>query len=356
MSVKKYVFWVSMIFLMACESGLSARKPYPKWNDVEQWSQFKQCFVTQEGRVTDNWQKGSSHSEGQGYGMLLATSVHDRETFARLWQWTQSHLQIRDDELMVWRWHAEKPHTPDLNNATDGDLLIAWALIRAAEIWRDERAYFLSQADAILTSLAKNVVRKDKYHLLLPAVYGFEHDHFYVVNFSYYVYPALFDAARLQANGPWRNLIEDGLRMQRRSLIKGGLPVDWNRIDRQSGKLLTVKKVENNDPHNFNRFGYEAIRIPLYSCWIDDCRSDFDGLKQFWRQQSNPPAWVDLVSNQQAEYPLANGGLAVRDLLLNMRVDEDHKFDQCSDQSDYYSSVLSLLSQVASIESKVFDL
>lgn len=353
----KIIVFSSSIFLMACESGPKTREPYPKWQDQAQWTQFKQCFIKKDGRVIDTWQSDGSHSEGQGYGMLLATAVHDKETFDQLWLWTQSNLQIRDDDLMVWRWQNTKPFTPDMNNATDGDLLIAWALIRAGEIWREQRTDYLLHANKILTSLAESVVKKNKRHFLLPAAYGFEHDEYYVVNLSYYVYPALFDAARLQVDGPWRDLLEDGLDMLKTSLSHDGLPTDWNRIDRISGKFIDrpyPKIVE--DDLTYERFGYEAIRIPLYSCWINGCQSGFDGLKAFWREMSLPPAWIDLSGGEQAEYPLAKGGMAIRDLLLEKRIGDKYKFNQCNDSSDYYNSVLSLLSQVALNDSKVFDL
>jgi endo-1,4-beta-D-glucanase Y len=36
------------------------------------WRQYKDRFVTSEGRVVDNANGGISHSEGQGYAMLIA--------------------------------------------------------------------------------------------------------------------------------------------------------------------------------------------------------------------------------------------------------------------------------------------
>jgi len=40
---------------------------------------------------------GISHSEGQGYGMLLAVAADDRPTFDLLWGWTRAQLMLRND-------------------------------------------------------------------------------------------------------------------------------------------------------------------------------------------------------------------------------------------------------------------
>ncbi|QJX01517.1 hypothetical protein HML84_01090 [Alcanivorax sp. IO_7] len=37
-------------------------------------------------------------------------------------------------------------------------------------------------------------------------------------------------------------------------------------------------------------------------------------MSRFWLQ-SRPPAWVDVVTEEEAEYPLSAGGMAVRALL-----------------------------------------
>jgi endo-1,4-beta-D-glucanase Y len=91
--------------------------------------------VTAEGRVVDNANGGISHSEGQGYAMLIAERLDDRPTFETIWRWTQSNLLVRGDGLAAWRWSPETPHVADHNNATDGDLLIAWALAQASDRW-----------------------------------------------------------------------------------------------------------------------------------------------------------------------------------------------------------------------------
>jgi endoglucanase len=102
------------------------------------WRAYKARFVTAQGRVVDTANGLVSHSEGQGYGMLLAVAADDRDSFERIWGWTRANLFIRNDALAAWRWEPDKrPAIADVNNASDGDLLIAWALVEAATAWPD---------------------------------------------------------------------------------------------------------------------------------------------------------------------------------------------------------------------------
>ncbi len=82
------------------------------------------------GRVIDWQQDGVSHSEGQGWGLLLAQAAGARDAFERIEAWTAANLAVRQDRLMAWR---RRPGDGgiDWRNATDGDLFRAWALLRA---------------------------------------------------------------------------------------------------------------------------------------------------------------------------------------------------------------------------------
>ena len=53
------------------------------------WQQYKAKFIDPSGRVIDNANGGISHSEGQGYSMLLAERFGDKDAFANAWLWTQ---------------------------------------------------------------------------------------------------------------------------------------------------------------------------------------------------------------------------------------------------------------------------
>lgn len=105
---------------------------------LRDWECFRERFIAPEGRVVDSGNQGISHSEGQGVGMLAAAQFNDRVTFDRLSSWTRRTLRRSSDHLHSWRYRpeAEIP-VDDPNNATDGDLLIAFALLRGADRWDD---------------------------------------------------------------------------------------------------------------------------------------------------------------------------------------------------------------------------
>src|ERR1700681_2324975 len=156
------------------------------------WRQYKDRFVTSEGRVVDNANGGISHSEGQGYAMLIAERLDDRPTFEAIWQWTQNSLLVRGDGLAAWRWRPQAPHVADHNNATDGDLLIAWALAEASDRWHVSE--YRRSAGQIVQALAANVVIPSRFGpILLPASTGFAGNaqpDAPIVNLSYWIFPA----------------------------------------------------------------------------------------------------------------------------------------------------------------------
>ena len=88
--------------------------------DDPNWAAFKRKFIRRGERVVDTGNDDVSHSESQGWGMLFAESNDDRETFLKLWEWTQAALQ-RPDSLFYWRWSPKGPEpVADKNNAADG--------------------------------------------------------------------------------------------------------------------------------------------------------------------------------------------------------------------------------------------
>jgi len=68
------------------------------------WKSYQQTFVSADGRVVDFFQGSISHSEGQGYGLLLALMNGDRAAFDRIFRWTTDNLQVRRDALFAWSW------------------------------------------------------------------------------------------------------------------------------------------------------------------------------------------------------------------------------------------------------------
>ena len=262
----------------------------------DMWQAYRAAFITDNGRVVDTGNGMVSHSEGQGYGMLLAVAANDRPTFDKLWGWTRANLMVRDDQLMAWRWDpARRPAIADINDASDGDLLIAWALAEGAEFWGDISLKVAARRIAVEVG-RKLVVYKTKFGaLLLPAVSGFaaeDRQDGPVVNLSYWIYPAF---ARLPMVAPeidWRGITQSGLDALKASRFgTDGLPSEW----------VSLRNGQSRPADGFAaQFGYNAIRIPLYLAWAGIGEREHYDPFVAWATRYGARAVVDISTGREA--------------------------------------------------------
>ena len=305
----------------------------------QDWTTFKSRFIAAEGRVIDTGNGGISHSEGQGYGMLLAVEHRDRETFQNLWQWTRANLQVRNDKLFIWR---KRPggefKDEDANNASDGDMLIAWALLKADDQW--QQADYRDAATAILTDIKHKLITS--WHgltVLLPGEQGFVKENVTTVNLSYWIFPALKAFAVSDPDPIWLQLSDSGLTLlQQARYGHRQLPPDW----------LKLKSDNTMEAANSKRFGYDAVRIPLYLALGGMEAQTLTKFADYWAYyQGYTPAWIDLNENVIDGDGASVGMEAVKQLTLwrNGRSDDMTLKPLAADQ-DYYSSILLMLSKL----------
>lgn len=286
--------------------GLACAGPAATGPRLE-WPGFRTRFVQDDGRVVDTGNAGISHSEGQGFGLLFAAAADDRESFARMWRWTEATLRRPEDGLFSWRYEPQRGVT-DRNNASDGDILIAWALLRAGRRWSD-RGYLAAARDAAAAIRKRLVIQQAGRLLLLPGLDGFRaKDGAVTVNPSYLVLPAFraFDKAGFE--GGWGDVADRSLKFLRD--VRFGpydLPIDWVRVD-AAGAIWA----ESGRPP---RFGFDALRTPLYLKWAGHRNEPAVRAAARWwqapRHGAPPPAWVDVTTGVVADYPASAGALAV---------------------------------------------
>lgn len=313
-----------------------------------EWAKFRDRFVTEDGRVLDTGNKAVSHTEGQGWAMLFAEAADDRASFARLWDWTRSKLQRRDNALFSWRYDPADHKQPvaDANDASDGDILIAWALIRAAHRWHDQ-AYEHAAGRIVSDIRRRLLVAAPGGVVLLPGSHGFKSkDGTTVVNPSYYIFPALRDFARVEPSPDWARLRAHGLRLLADGRFgRWGLTPDWIDIGNK-GSLAPAAKFPA-------RFGFEAIRVPLYLIWGREASPErLASYLDFWNDfgPKPAPAWTDVNNNSLAPYVGSTGFQAIAQLARDYGRPNSPPLPTIGDNDDYYSASLTLLATLAQSE------
>lgn len=265
-----------------------------------EWQSYKTSFMMSDGRIVDDANGGISHSESQGYGLLLAHMADDPAAFDAIWQFTRDELFVRGDHLAAWRWEPDQnPHVTDANNATDGDILIAYAL--ALEGTTRSDTDMVNEARAIADAVgAKATLRWRGMDLLLPAEFGFRREDRAdgpVINLSYWVFEAFPVLASIAPHTDWDRIARDG----RRLLVKArfgdqGLPTDW--------VALTEGAPYPADGFD-SVFGYNSVRIPLYLLRAGTDQPALIG--PFLDSFAASPAVVNLPDGSVVE-PLAEPG------------------------------------------------
>jgi len=263
-----------------------------------EWDAYRSRFVEDNGRVVDNANGSISHSEGQGYGLLLALAANDRLTFEKIWSFTFTELLIRDDGLVSWKWDpAAKPRVSDRNNATDGDILIAYALAKAGAAWKEPR--YTSAAQKLAKAIGQNTFgREGSAVFLLPGAEGFaagERSDGPVVNLSYWVFEAFPVLAALAPEYEWNRVWREGVTLlQQATSGRARLPADWISIRSR----IQIKPADGFPPE----FGYNSLRIPLYL--LRAGMTDLEwlrALKQRWSAGNEGIAVVNVVTGLPRE-------------------------------------------------------
>ena len=314
---------------------------------IEEWHSFKSRFLSDDGRIIDNGNGGVSHSEGQGWGLLFAVAAQDQASFNLIRDWTTRALRRPLDALHAWRYVPKNnPKVPDLNNAVDGDMFIATALIHAGRIWG--RPDHLMAAAAIAHDILRLLVRRvGPFTVLLPGIEGFETKDAIIVNPSYYAFPMITEMARVVPSPQWNRLQRDGgALIEQGRFGRWGLPPDWLRISKADAALSPA-------PGWPPRFSYDAVRVPLWWTWQRlPVGPGIEAVKRFWSLPSpdGVPAWVDLQTNEVAPYPATPGMIAIMRLMrLGAGGSDAPRGPSVADAAKYDDAALILLSHIAEL-------
>ncbi len=311
------------------------------------WTLYKRQFLDTSGRIVDTGNGGVSHSEGQGYGMLIAVAAGDRPAFEQIWAWTRRELRTRRDRLFAWKWEPGARRAVDSNNASDGDLLIAWALVEAAEFW-NEPAWSRSGLD-ILDDLGAEALRRHARFgsILLPGGRGFspsDRDDGPVVNLSYWIFPALSRLRETGARRPWAQLLRDGAALLDVARFgRLGLPAEWTSL---RGSEPAPARGEGLT------FGLNAIRVPLHLYWAGiGNHALFDAVAKGWEDNRGLPRVIDGQSAKRDEFLPERGYQAIAALTRCAASGRafPEGFYEIAPGQKYYPTTLHVLSIMAAL-------
>ncbi|MRS15514.1 endoglucanase [Enterobacteriaceae bacterium RIT691] len=324
MGVRK---WMALLATSLCLVVLPAKAD-------SMWTTFKSRFLMPDGRVVDTGNGNVSHTEGQGYAMLMAVQNNDRQSFDKMWSWTNKTLKNKDSGLFYWRYVPTQANPiSDKNNASDGDVLIAWALLRGGNQWHDSS--LLNASDEIASAIIKHdVTTYAGYQVMLPGMKGFVKPDHIVLNPSYFLFPAWQAFADRSHLKVWSDLIRDGQSLLTKMRFgKANLATDWVAVASNG----TMAPASNWPP----RSSYDAIRVPLYVKWYKPTSALLTPWFNWWTcySRAQTPAWVDVEKNQNSPYAMNEGLLAVRDYALDALMSPP----ALDIDDDYYSASLKML-------------
>lgn len=227
------------------------------------WESYKKAMVSPDGRVIDHsLQQQITTSEGQSYGMFFALLGNDRDSFAKLLNWTRNNLAGGDlnRQLPAWQWGLSKEgrwQVLDPNNASDADLWMAYSLLEAGRLWK--RPDYETLGRNMLWRSAAQTLRPlpGLGLMLLPGDVGFESADGWRLNPSY-LPPQLL--ARFTLVAPvWGDVANSTRRLLLESSPKGQV-ADWVVWKAGQGWAADAKGA---------RGSYDAIRVYLWLGMLD---------------------------------------------------------------------------------------
>lgn len=305
---------------------------------AEEWQSYLDAYVSPEGRVIDTANGNISHSESQGYGLVLAALAEDREGFDRILGFTKTELMVRDDGLAAWRWEPDAdPHVTDTNNATDGDMLIAYGMLLAGNAFGDSA--LVAEATTIVETIGRTMlVSADGLPAILPGGAGFagsdDTGNQPILNPSYWIYEALPRFSELDPVVDWAAVGQTGLELLRRATeTPAGIPGDW---------VVMAAGLLGPAPDFPAEFGYNGIRIPLY---LMRAGIDPSYLEPFRAKASSAGLFkIDLATGEAIE-PINEPGYrliqaAMECVATGQPIPEDLRTFQ---PTSYYAATLQLL-------------
>ncbi len=330
--------------LMLAAGDLRAACSWPAW------AQFKQDYISEDGRVIDpSDSRKITTSEGQSYALFFALVANDRKAFDEVLAWTRDNLAEGDlaQHLPAWLWGQKDKQSwavIDSNSASDADIWIAWSLLEAGRLWK--KPDYTRVGKALLNRIARDEVVKvpGLGSMLLPGKVGFAEENAWRFNPSYL--PPQLVSYFTRYGAPWSTLRETNLRLLLETAPKGFSP-NWVRYVKDKGWQLK---------QDTSLVGsYDAIRVYLWVGMMNEkdpqkprLLARFRPMAALTDRNGVPPEVVDVATGKTT----GNGPVGFSASLLPFLQDRDAQAaqrqrvaDNFPDKNAYFSYVLTLFGQ-----------
>ena len=242
------------------------------------WTSYTKHFLDAQGRVIDPRISGRTTSEGESYALFFALVDNDRSSFDHILNWTQNNMAQGDlsHHLPGWLWGKNDGGqwgVLDPNSAADADLWIAYSLVEAGRLWKDEA--YTSLGRAMLSQIARSEVADlpGFGKMLLPAPVGYMHQNSptlktWVLNPSYLPVFVFDRAATVDPAGPWHDISLNTPRLLQQSSVHG-FAMDWIEYVPGDGFYPSAQTPSQAEQTAVSGLGsYDAIRVYLWAGFI----------------------------------------------------------------------------------------
>ena len=225
------------------------------------WAGYTKTFIEPDGRVIDPTRGGVTTSEGQGYALLRAAWMGDRQVFETVWSWTAANLEVPSDGHFASLWSGGR--VADSHSASDADSDIALALLYAARRFGSTALH--EDALRVLGAMWQGeVVSINHMNILTAGNWAkTQVSPGPVINPSYFAPYAYRTFAREDPAHPWNTLVDSSYSMLNActaATLDGtpgvGLPPNWCALSRATGAVVSFPSIANADD-----YGYDAFRV-----------------------------------------------------------------------------------------------
>jgi endo-1,4-beta-D-glucanase Y len=212
----------------------------------------------------------NSVSEGQGYGMMIAAYMAGYDPNAKtiydgLYNYYKAHLDSISFELMAWEQNTSCVDTGGADDATDGDMDIAYSLLLADKQWGSTGTInYLQEAKNIIDSLMVYVINHNKYSTELGDwVTPADTTNYYATRPSDFM-PDHFRAFQIAtSDSKWNNVINECYSIVN-TIQANNSPTTWLMPDFVVSCNRTPKPAKANfleGPYDGNYY-YNSCRVP----------------------------------------------------------------------------------------------